>query len=202
MTMTGRTRIHLVRHGQLEGFESKRYNGQADVPLTQLGRAQYELLRERLKAVALDAVYTSDLSRCLFGAELIGASQNLMPIQIPALRELHIGEWEGRTWQQLQAQYPEQWQGRLGDIVNYQVPGGESLLQMATRVRSALTEIVVRHPGEELLLVGHGGVNRVILLDAIGAPLDRLFHIEQDFGCLNCIDYYTDGIAVVSLLNG
>jgi alpha-ribazole phosphatase/probable phosphoglycerate mutase len=50
--------------------------------------------------------------------------------------------------------------------------------------------------------VGHGGVNRTILLGAIGAPLERLFHIEQDFGCLNIIDYYPDGIAVVKLLNG
>jgi alpha-ribazole phosphatase/probable phosphoglycerate mutase len=51
-------------------------------------------------------------------------------------------------------------------------------------------------------VVGHGGVNRVILLDVIGAPLDRLFHIEQDFGCLNVIDYYPDGASVVALLNG
>jgi alpha-ribazole phosphatase/probable phosphoglycerate mutase len=63
-------------------------------------------------------------------------------------------------------------------------------------------EIVAAHPGEEVLVVGHGGVNRVILLDAIGAPLDRLFHIEQDFGCLNVIDYYPDGASVVALLNG
>jgi alpha-ribazole phosphatase/probable phosphoglycerate mutase len=73
---------------------------------------------------------------------------------------------------------------------------------MAERVRGAIGEIVAAHPGEDVLIVGHGGVNRTILLGAIGAPLERLFHIEQDFGCLNIIDYYPDGIAVVKLLNG
>ena len=51
-------------------------------------------------------------------------------------------------------------------------------------------------------MVGHGGVNRLILLDAIGAPLERLFHIEQNYGCLNIIEYFADGGVVVKLLNG
>ena len=62
--------------------------------------------------------------------------------------------------------------------------------------------IVARHRGEEVLVVGHGGVNRVILLNAIGAPLSALFNIEQHYACLNIIDYYADGKAVVKLLNG
>jgi alpha-ribazole phosphatase/probable phosphoglycerate mutase len=127
---------------------------------------------------------------------------DLGPVAKPALRELHIGDWEGKTWQELQATYPEQWQARLDDIVHYRVPGGESLLDMAERVRPVIRELVAAHSGEDLLVVGHGGVNRVILLDAIGAPLDRLFHIEQAYGCLNIIDYFADGNAVVQLLNG
>jgi alpha-ribazole phosphatase/probable phosphoglycerate mutase len=197
-----RTRIYLVRHGQVEGFEEKRYNGQADVRLTPEGEAQFGLLQMRLRKKAIDAVYSSDLSRCLEGARLLARTFGLEPAAKPALRELHIGDWEGRTWKELQAIYPEEWQARLDDIVHYRVPGGETLLEMAERVRSAVGEIVAAHPGEDVLVVGHGGVNRTILLGAIGAPLDRLFHIEQDFGCLNIIDYYPDGIAVVKLLNG
>jgi alpha-ribazole phosphatase len=63
-------------------------------------------------------------------------------------------------------------------------------------------EIVERHRGGEVLVIAHGGVNRVILLDAIGAPFSSMFRIEQDYGCLNIIDYYGDGIPVVTLLNG
>jgi len=197
-----RTRIYLVRHGQVEGHEQKRYNGQGDIPLTAEGLAQFGFLQLRLKKKKLAAGYSSDLSRCLEGARLLLAPHGLEPISRPDLRELHIGKWQGKTWRELQEDYPQEWQARLDDIVHYQVPGGESLQQMADRVRQAMAEIVAAHPGEDVLVVGHGGVNRVLLLDAIGAPLDRLFHIEQDFGCLNAIDYYPDGVSVVSLLNG
>lgn len=196
------TRIHLIRHGQVEGFEEKRYNGQGDVPLTAAGRTQYRALLPRLGKVPLRAVYSSDLSRCRQGAELLAAPHDLIPTALAELRELHIGEWEGLTWKELQERYPREWQARLADIVHYRVPGGETLLELAERLRPALRRILDRHPGEEVLVVGHGGVNRVILLDAIGAPLDRLFHIEQNYGCHNIIDYYPDGVAVVKLLNG
>lgn len=197
-----RTRIYLVRHGQVEGFEEKRYNGQGDVRLTPEGEAQFGLLQVRLQKKGIHAVYSSDLSRCLEGARLLALPKGLEPVARPELRELHIGEWEGKTWQELQAAYPEEWQARLADIVHYQVPGGESLLGMAERVRTVVRELVAAHPGEDILVVAHGGVNRVILLDAIGAPLERLFHIEQAYGCLNIIDYFDDGNAVVQLLNG
>jgi alpha-ribazole phosphatase len=196
------TRIYLVRHGQVAGFEAKRYNGQGEVDLTPQGVAQFGMLALRLKNKELRAIYSSDLSRCLRGAQTIAQEHALQPIPVPELRELHIGHWEGKTWQELKASYPEQWQARLDDLVNYQVPGGESLAQMAERVRAAVRRIVAAHPGEEVLVVGHGGVNRVILLDAIGAPLERLFHVEQDYGCLNTIDYFADGLSTVRLLNG
>lgn len=196
------THLYLIRHGQVEGFEEKRYNGQADVSLTAEGEAQFGLLQLRFQRKQLKAIYSSDLGRCLIGARRIAAQHSLEVTALAELRELHIGEWEGKTWQQLQEQYPREWQARLDDIVHYRVPGGESLLDMAERVRGALRKIVADHPGEEVLVVGHGGVNRVILLDAIGAPLERLFHIEQGYGCVNVIDYYHDGNAVVQLLNG
>ncbi|WP_302504057.1 alpha-ribazole phosphatase [Geoalkalibacter halelectricus] len=200
--MAKHTRLYLLRHGQVEGFGNKRYNGQADVALTPLGQEQSQALGERLADRPLAAVYTSDLSRCAYAARCLAAPQGLQPIPLAEMRELHIGEWEGRTWQELQEIYPEQWRARLKDLVNYRVPGGESLAEMATRVRPALEEIISRHRGEEIALVGHGGVNRVILLDAIGAPLTRMFAIEQDYACLNILDYFVDGNTVVKLLNG
>jgi alpha-ribazole phosphatase/probable phosphoglycerate mutase len=200
--MTEKTRIYLIRHGQVEGHETRRYNGQKDVNLTALGKAQYGLLCERLAGKKLAAVYSSDLLRCRSGAELIAEPHKLQPTFFADLRELHIGKWEGLTWDEIQSRWPAEWQSRLNDLVHYQVEGGESLVQLAERVRPVIRDLIIHHRGEEIAVVAHGGVNRVILLDAIGAPLTQMFHLEQDFGCLNIIDYWVDGNCSVRLLNG
>jgi alpha-ribazole phosphatase/probable phosphoglycerate mutase len=186
----------------VEGHEEKRYNGQTDVALTAQGRAQYGLLEVRLRNKPLAAIYSSDLSRCLEGAELLGRGRDLAPVPRADLRELHLGEWEGRAWDELKQTFPGQWQARLADIVNYRVPGGETIAELNERAIPAVRAIVAAHRGEEVLVVGHGALNRVILLEAIGAPLERVFRLEQHYGCLNIIDYYADGRTVVSLLNG
>jgi alpha-ribazole phosphatase len=200
--MVAKTRIYLIRHGEVLGFETPSYNGHADVGLTERGVAQYHGLKERLADAGITACYSSDLSRCAFGARIICERLGIEPVLKGELRELNIGIWEGMTWSEIIASYPEEWQARLADIVNYRVPEGENLLDLAARAIPALKEIVRAHRGENVLVVGHGGMNRVLLLDAIGAPLTALFNIEQKYACLNIIDYYEDGKTVVNLLNG
>jgi len=196
-----RTRLFLIRHGQVEGHEEKRYNGQTNVPLTLHGRRQLESVAGRLAGVPLDAVWSSDLDRCRYGAEQLAALRGIGVVYSEALRELHVGDWEGRTWRELKATYPVEWQARLDDIVHYRVPGGESFLDLAQRVRAELARLLTAHPAQNVALVAHGGVNRVILLDALGAPLDRVFCLEQDYACVNVIDYFADGYRTVRLVN-
>jgi alpha-ribazole phosphatase/probable phosphoglycerate mutase len=196
-----RTRLFLIRHGQVEGHEEKRYNGQTNVPLTLHGRRQLETVAGRLAGVPLDAVWSSDLDRCRYGAEQLAAVRGLSVAYRKALRELHVGEWEGRTWRELKAAYPAEWQARLDDIVHYRVPGGESFLDLAQRVRAELASLLATHSGQNVALVAHGGVNRIILLDALGAPLDRVFCLEQDYACVNVIDYFANGYRTVRLVN-
>ena len=200
--MTGKTRIYLIRHGEVEGAGTPRYNGHADVGLTDHGIAQYHGLQERLAGFNISACYSSDLSRCVTGARIICEQFGIKPLLKKELRELNIGVWEGMTWAEIVARYPQEWSARLADLVNYRVPEGENLLDLAGRALPVLREIVARHQGEEVLVVGHGGMNRTILLDAIGAPLSALFNIEQSYACLNIIDYFEDGKRTVSLLNG
>ena len=200
--MTPHTRIHLIRHGQVVGHDQKRYNGQTDVALTDLGIEQYHCLKERLADAPISACYTSDLTRCQTGAHIICEQFSLEPVRRSELRELNIGVWEGLTWQEVQSNWPEEWQARLADLVHFRVARGENLLEVEARVMPVIAEIVERHKGQELLVVGHGGVNRIVLLNAIGAPLAGMFNIEQTYGCYNIIDYYADGRATVKLLNG
>ena len=73
---------------------------------------------------------------------------------------------------------------------------------MSARVLPALEGIIKGNFGASICVVAHGGVNRVVLSDAMGLGLENFFSIEQDYGCLNIIDYHPDGIKVVKLLNG
>jgi alpha-ribazole phosphatase len=200
--MKSKTRIYLIRHGEIAGSEVLRYNGQIDVLLTPKGIDQYHVLAERLKDVPVSACYTSDLSRCVQGAEILCAQREVRVQTRRELRELSFGEWEGMAWTELAERFPEAWKNRMKSFVEFRAPGGENLLDLRDRVVPAMQEIVARHPGEEVFVIGHGGVNRVILLDAMAAPPSSMFRIEQDYGCLNIIDYYEDGNLVVKLLNG
>jgi len=197
--MTKKTRIHLIRHGEVE---RQCYNGQFDVALTPRGVDQYHALKPRLQPGRISACYTSDLSRTVQGGEILGAHLGIKPVALRQLRELNCGAWEGLSLSQVQSERPDEWAGRLADLVNFRAPGGENIRDLAARVLPALVEIVERHRGEEVLVVAHGGVNRVILLDAIGAPLASMFSIEQKYCAMNLIDYYVDGNRVVELING
>jgi alpha-ribazole phosphatase len=200
--MTPHTRIHLIRHGQVVGHDQKRYNGQADVALTDLGIEQYHHLKKRLADSPISACYTSDLTRCSTGADIICEQFGIEPVRRRELRELNIGVWEGMVWQDIKENWPEEWQARLADLVHFRVPQGENILDVNARVMPVIAEIIERHIGQELLVVAHGGVNRVVLLNAIGAPLSGMFNIEQSYGCYNIIDYYADNRVTVKLLNG
>ena len=195
-----KTRIHLIRHGEVEG--AHRYNGHRDVALTPRGEQQYHQLKPRLDPDRISACYTSDLTRTVRGGEILGCYLGVEPVKVRELRELNCGEWQGLTLAEIQSTRPDEWAARLADLVNFRAPGAESLGDLAQRVLPAIAGIVARHRGEEVLVVAHGGVNRVILMDAIGAPTTSMFSIEQRYCCLNIIDYYADGNSVVQLANG
>ncbi|HZE21080.1 MAG TPA: histidine phosphatase family protein, partial [Desulfobaccales bacterium] len=81
------------------------------------------------------------------------------------------------------------------------IPGGESLMDVHRRALPKLHELIQKHHEQAFIIVAHAGVNRVILSEALGLSLDHLFRLDQNYGCLNVIDYFPD-MAVVRLLNG
>ena len=196
------TRIYLIRHGQVVGHQELRYNGHYDVDITDEGLKQMHRLAAFLKEEDIAAVYSSDLIRTIKGAEIISKDLKLTPTKIPAFRELHLGRWEGMTRKEASKKYPEEAHFTFQDLANDKLQGGENLTELGVRVLPALEKIIERHEGQNVCLVLHGGVNRVILCDAMGLDIQHFFRIEQDYGCLNILDCFEDGIRVVKLLNG
>jgi alpha-ribazole phosphatase len=195
------TRLYLVRHGQVADGHTDLYHGNNDVGLSPNGVRQLEELAAQLTAVPLAGIYASDLTRALTGAEIISRGRNLAPQTIPEFREVHFGAWEGLSFAEIAARYPAELEARFRDLTSFRIPGGESLLDVSSRVLPRLGDLIADHPQEALIIVAHAGVNRVILSEALGLPLDHLFRLDQNYGCLNVIDYFPD-MAVVRLLNG
>ncbi|MCG2770694.1 MAG: alpha-ribazole phosphatase [Desulfobacterales bacterium] len=195
------TRVYLVRHGQVADGHTDRYHGNNDIGLSPNGVRQLEELAAQLTDVDLAGIYASDLTRALTGAAIISRGREV-PLQIiPEFREIHFGAWEGLSFTEIAERYPAELEARFRDLISFRIPGGESLLDLSSRVLPRLGEIIARHLEEALIIVAHAGVNRVILSQALGLPLDHLFRLDQNYGCLNIIDYFPD-MAVVRLLNG
>ena len=195
------TRLYLLRHGQVADGHTHLYHGHNDVELSPRGVQQLERAAAQLREVELAGVYTSDLSRARVGAEIISRDRNLKPQILPAFREVHFGHWEGLSFGEIMEQFPAAMEARFQDLPNFRIPGGESLKDMRARALPALELLIEEHREQAFLLVAHAGVNRVILSEALGLPLQNLFHLDQKYGCLNIIDYFPD-LAVVRLVNG
>lgn len=196
----GRTRLYLVRHGELVTSHLWLYVGHMDVVLNDAGRSQIGRLAQRLSGEEIDLLLASDLTRTMQSAEIIGAGRGLAPRPDPAFREISLGIWEGMTRAQIIEKHADDFEQRGRDIVNFRVQGGESFADVRDRVMPRLRKVLDEHEGQNLLLVAHGGVNRVILSQALGLDLAMMPRIDQAYGCLNIIDYF-DGMPVVRLVN-
>jgi len=196
-----RTRIYLARHGEVVNHAFHIYNGQTDVDITAIGVNQMERLRELLKEKNLAAVYSSDLLRTKRGAEIIAQPRGLKPEHFHHFREMHFGRWQGLNYQQVMEGYPEDIPQWMNNLETFRIPSGESLADVRNRAIPKLQELIERHRGEEFALVCHGALNRLILAEALHLSTANLLRIEQDYGCLNIIEY-TRTWTLVKLVNG
>jgi alpha-ribazole phosphatase len=195
------TRLYLVRHGQVADGHTDRYHGHNDVGLSPTGEQQFHALAAQLQEVALAGVYASDLTRAFTGAAIISRGRDLTPQALPEFREVHFGDWEGLSFGEIAERYPRELESRFRDLANFRIPGGESLGDVKARALPTLKGLIQRHEGRAFLVVAHAGINRVILSEALGLSLAHLFRLDQNYGCLNIVDYFPD-LAVVRLVNG
>jgi alpha-ribazole phosphatase/probable phosphoglycerate mutase len=195
------TRLYLVRHGQVADGHTDRYHGHNDIGLSAKGVRQFEDLAAQLAPVPLAAVYASDLTRARTGAEIISRGRKVKAQIITEFREVNFGVWEGLNFTEIAEQYPTELEARFQDLTSFRIPGGESLTDVRARALPRLTDLIQKHQQQAFLIVAHAGINRVILSDALGLSLEFLFRLDQNYGCLNVIDYFPD-LAVVRLING
>jgi len=172
--------IDLLRHGELEG--GVKYRGQIDDPLTRAGRADMNRVWQQLEG-HVDLIISSPMSRCLQPATEWAKSSGVECLADPRIAEMHYGEWEGLTSDEIKARYPgvlEQWRADPESVV---VPGGESIHQLKKRIAEFWTDICEKHDRRDLLVVAHSGSIRMLIAHALSAPIVSTRHMQMPYSC-------------------
>lgn len=167
------TRILAIRHGETAWNVEARLQGHLDIPLNETGLLQADHLARALTGrETVDAIYASDLSRAHTTAQALAHAMGHTVRTLEGLRERHFGVFQGRTFEEVEAEWPEhalQWRKRVPD---WTPPGGgESLLVLHRRIMHSVNELAAQHAGQQIVLVAHGGV-----LDILYRAATRLDH--------------------------
>ena len=156
------TRIIAIRHGETAWNVDTRIQGHLDIPLSANGRWQAERLADELKDASISAIYASDLTRAWETAQYVGQAQGLQVTKEIGLRERDFGDFAGKTFAEIEVLLPDQsmrWRKR---DPHFYPAGGESLVALRARVLEAAERLAAQHPGEQIALIGHGGVMDVL----------------------------------------
>ena len=162
MTSQEPTRILAIRHGETAWNVDTRIQGHLNIPLNDIGHWQAERLGQALAGEEIAAIYASDLSRAHETALYVGRATGVPVVAELGLRERGFGDFEGRTFAEIEVSLPEQadlWRKR---DPSFAPSGGESLLQVQERVLATVNRLAKQHPGELIVMVGHGGVMDVL----------------------------------------
>jgi len=183
------TTIILVRHGETEWNRVERFRGRFDIPLNPTGVSQAKRTARRIsKDWKPSAVYSSPLGRAMQTAEIIANASGKLAQPNDGLMDIDYGKWQGLTPEEAKAKWPEliaKWYDHPGAV---RIPGGESLSKVRSRVMTALEMICWLNAEQEVVVVSHTVVNRLILLSVLGLGNGHFWNIRQDPCAINVIE--------------
>jgi alpha-ribazole phosphatase/probable phosphoglycerate mutase len=198
--MSERTRVLLVRHAQPTDAVRGRCYGALDVGLSAAGRQQAQRLAATLRRTALTALYASPSQRALDTAAPVAATHGLGPIVDERLSEIDFGDFEGRSYEEIEHSHPDLYRRWMHTPTLVQFPGGESYADLRVRALEAMETIRATHVGKTTAVVSHGGVLRTMLAACLEMPAEAIFRLDQSYGAISVVDWI-DSMPIVRLLN-
>lgn len=196
------TRVYLVRHGATELSAEDRFAGAVDVLLSDGGRDQARRLGRRLSNDRLDAAFASPMTRTMETARLVAEPHAIEVQPVDGLREIAHGRWEGRTRQEVEREFPEEYARYEHDPFSFAPAGGETGLAVTARALPALLKIVDEHPDQRVLIVSHKATIRLLLSSLLGFdPRKYRDRLDQSPCGLNILDFKDVAHARLTLFN-
>lgn len=196
-------RLLLVRHGETVWNQENRWQGQADVPLSENGHVQAHRLAQRLRNEGrqIDAIYSSDLSRAFRTAEILGEALGITPLPEAGWQEMNIGRWSGLTTAEVIARYSEEWE-RLRAGEDLPRGGGETFAQFQNRLVQFVERLLERHADQQVMIVSHGGAVRAFLLYCRQLVMEQFRQIEKIGNTgLSEVSIFADKRAIIHVVN-
>lgn len=193
--------LFLLRHGELVAQERRLLRGQAEAPLSERGQGEERALVRWLASAGggLDQVWSSDLGRCQSLGEALSREFGVPLALDPRLREQHLGRFEGRDWEQLSVEYPQEVSAYWADYVHGRPPDGENLADVARRAGEFLDEHAEEWLGRRVALVTHAGVLRVLLCRMLSMPLGEALRFAPPTGSLSLLRHSSAGFVIEGL---
>ena len=193
-------KIFLLRHGQTAwNADNNRYCGRTDIPLTEMGIVQAEAVRQQLKELSLDGVYSSPLQRAALTAEITSGRP---PIKDHRLTEADFGLWEKKTKEEFIPENPSLWQAWMDDPGAARAGGtGETGMEVVLRVDDFFKELLATRRSGNYLVAAHNGVNRLYLAYKLGMPLKNYRRIVQENSSVTLFSLDDKGEFLLERLN-
>jgi putative nucleotidyltransferase with HDIG domain len=189
--------IYMVRHGEPQFPNGERLCiGRTDLPLSERGKRQASDLAAYFSNKNIKSVYHSYLLRSKETAEVL-SNNNYPVVQADGLEEIAMGEWEGLIFQEIRKKYPEIYERRGTDIMHIAPPGAENFTEALARFSCAVKRIIDEDEGN-IVIVGHAGVNKAFLCEALSLNYNEILEIAQPYGCVNILVPKSNGIFVES----
>lgn len=189
----GATAFNLEQPPRLQGCES-------DGPLSQTGKQQAQRTSQLLQDHPIAAIYSSPLLRAKQTAQVIAADHDLDIQCVEPLREVNVGSWGGRKWNEIERDEPVAYRRFMSDSAKHGYVGGENLSQLAARVVPAMEEILASNLGRCIVVVAHSVVNRTYLAHLLGIPIGRAHRVTYD-NCGVSIIQYRSGKTKLKAIN-
>jgi probable phosphoglycerate mutase len=196
------TRVFLIRHGATELSAEDRFAGAVDVLLSDGGRDQARRLGARLAREQIAVAFASPMQRTMETARLIVEPHGLAVTPVDGIREIAHGRWEGMTRDEVERQFPEEYNRYEHDPFSFSPVGGESGLQVTARALPALLEIVEDHCDTQIVIVSHKATIRLLLSSLLGFdPRKYRDRLDQSPCALNILDFKDVAHARLTLFN-
>jgi len=200
--------IYIARHGETTWNAEGRAQGRSDPGLSEKGYRQSLILLDHLKDRPISAIYTSTLKRSILTAKPIAEHLGLSIRRQPELDEIALGIMEGVRFDDIDERKRAEWERFRENRLTYHIPGAENYTDVANRVRPLKERILQDHKGQEILIVAHRGVNRMLIGLLLEYPLEEALKVEQTNECLYLIQrngetkvcHWLDGEAKEGLL--